>query len=76
MICRLMTMANELDAETRLIDRLLRTGRVEVLWGGSNVKFVELRDRSSGARASGRSYVSWHIALEQAAHEMNRLMAD
>ena len=69
-------MANELEAGARLIDRLLKTGRVEVLWGGSNVKFVELRDRSSGLRASGRSYVSWHIALEQAAYEMTQLMAE
>ncbi len=65
----------ELDPATQLLDELARSGRVEIRWGGSNVKYVELRDRLTGQRASGRSFVSWNIALGQAAHKMRRLMA-
>ena len=60
-------MFAELDPETQLVDELVRTGRVEIRWGGSNVKYVELRDRLTGRQVSGRSYVSWNIALGQAA---------
>lgn len=66
----------ELDPETQLVDELVRTGRVDIWWGGSNIKYVQLRDRLTGLRASGRSYVSWNIALEQAADRMRRLMTE
>lgn len=65
----------ELAPQTRLVDELARTGRVEIRWGSSNVKYVELRDRLTGQRTSGKSFVSWNIALEQAAHKMRLLIA-
>ncbi len=66
----------ELDPKTQLVDELVRTGRVEIRWGDSNIKYIELRDRLTGLRASGRSYVSWNIALGQAAHKMGRLITE
>ena len=66
----------ELDRDTHFVDALVRAGRVELWWGGSNIKFVQLRDRLTGLRASGRSYHSWNIAHEQAAHKMRRLLAE
>ena len=68
-------MVFEVDHESQLIDELVRTGRVELWWGGSNSNGIELRDRLTGLRAAGRSYESWNIALGQAIHEMRRLLA-
>lgn len=64
----------ELDPDTQSADELVRAGRVEIRWGGSNVKYVELRDRRTGLRASGRSYVSWNVALGHAAQKMRWLL--
>ncbi len=61
---------------TQLVDELWRTGRVELWWGHSNIRYVELRDRVTGQRTSGRSYHSWDIALRQAAYKMRRLMTE
>jgi hypothetical protein len=66
----------ERDTDIQFVHELVRTGRVEVGWGGSNIKFVRLRDRLTGLQACGRSYHSWDIAHEQAAHEMRRLLAE
>ena len=66
----------ERDAETQLVEELARAGRVEIRWGGSNVKYVELRDRLTGVRASGRSYVSWNTALGQAAARLRQLIGE
>ena len=66
----------ELDHENQLIDELVRTGRIELWWGGSNIKWVELRDQLTGIRAAGRSYESWNIALGQAIYRMRQLLAD
>lgn len=64
------------DPDTRLVDELVRTGRVELWWGGSNIRYVQLRDRVTGLRASGRSYHSWEIAHRQAALRMRQLLGD
>lgn len=64
------------DPDVRIIDELVRSGRVELWWGSSNIRFVQLRDRVTGLRASGRSYHSWEIAHKQAALEMRRLLGD
>ena len=66
----------ELDDATQLVDELVRTGRIELYWGGSNIQWIELRDRLTGVRATGRSYEGWNIALSQAVHEMRRLLAE
>lgn len=67
-------MFAELDPGTELVNELVRSRNVEIRWGGSNVKYVELRDRLTGLRASGRSFVSWNVALDQAAHRMRQLI--
>ncbi|MFQ5968507.1 MAG: hypothetical protein ACE5MI_13010 [Acidimicrobiia bacterium] len=59
-----------------LVDELVQTGRFELWWGGSNIKWIALQDRLTGLRAVGRSYVSWNTAFGQAVHEMRRLLAD
>ena len=64
------------DEDTQLVDDLMHTGRLELWWGGSNIKYIELRDRLTGRRVSGKSYQSWNIALRQAVHKLRRLMAD
>lgn len=69
-------MFAEPDSETRLVDALVRSGRIEIRWGGSNIKYVELRDRLTGTRTSGRSYVNWNTALSQAVHKMRRSMTE
>ena len=66
----------EVHPDARLVDAMVRTGRVELWWGGSNIKFVQLRDRLTGLRASGRSYHSWNSAHEEAAHKLFRLLTE
>ena len=74
-VCRLAAVF-ELDPESQMIDELIRTDRIELWWGGSNIKWIERRDRVTGVRASGKSYESWNIALGQAVHKMLRLLPE
>ena len=66
----------ERHTAVQFVDELVRAGRVELGWGGSNIKYVRLRDRLTGLQACGRSYHSWDIAHEQAAYEMRRLLTE
>ena len=67
---------NNSDRDTRYVDELVESGRVELWWGSSNIRFVQLRDRMTGLRASGRSYHSWETAHRQAALELRRKLAE
>ncbi len=66
----------EFDGSPEMVAELMRSGRFEVRWSGSIVKWVSLRDQLTGSRAVGRSYDSWHTALGLAVQEMRRLIAE